>query len=148
MQHTIRAQHGFKTRYVWYIITTNVGFVIVIAYGAFGTAFAKVPQEYQWILGLLSPFAKDISTKLLLKVASKSAGPQGRDIIKIPVVHYITTKHAIFLAIIVGNVSTPLTTYCILFLDFAKTVYTALKIIRRKKNGEDVEGKHIFTKYI
>ena len=121
--------------------------MIVYAYGMFGIAFAKVPQELQWILGLLSPYAKDFSTKILFKVSSKSADPgsQGRYSIKLPIVHYITSKHAVFLAVIVGNVATPLTTYCILFLDFAKTIYSTLKIIRKKRNGENAEGKITFS---
>ena len=143
VQHSIRIQHGFKIRYAWYCITANISVMIVYAYGMFGIAFAKVPQESQWILGLLSPYAKDISTKLLFKVSSKSAEPgsQGRYSIKLPIVHYITSKHAVFLAVIVGNVATPLTTYCILFFDFAKTIHSTLKIIRKKRNGENVEGK-------
>ena len=85
-------------------------------YGAFGNAFANVPQEYQWILGLLSPFAKDLSLKPLITIVYKSAclGSTGAKSCKFPVIHYITTKHAVFLAIVVGNVSTPLTTYCII----------------------------------
>ena len=109
------------------------------------TLFANVPQEYQWILGLLSPIAKDLSLKLLIKIVYKSAGlgSTGAKSCKFPVIHYITTKHAVFLAIVVGNVSTPLTTYCIIATDFAKTVYTALKIIRNKRRGKNVEGKHL-----
>ena len=109
--------------------------LVISGYGAFGNAFVNVPQEYQWILGLLSPFAKDLSLKPLIKIVYKSAclGSTGAKSCKFPVIHYITTKHAVFLAIVVGNVSTPLTTYCIIATDFAKTVYTALKIIRNKR---------------
>ena len=143
VQPALREQQGFKIRYAWYFITANVGIAIVYGYGVLGILFAKVPQEFQWILGLLTPFAKDISSKLLFKVACKSnSTEEERRSIKFPIAHYITTKHAVFLAVIVGNVSTPLTTYCILFLDFAKTIRATVKIIRRKRKGENVEGEY------
>ena len=72
VQPALREQQGFKIRYAWYFITANVGIAIVYGYGVLGILFAKVPQEFQWILGLLTPFAKDISSKLLFKVACKS----------------------------------------------------------------------------
>ena len=122
--------------------TLLVCIVIVYGYGVFGNAFANVPQEYQWILGLLSPLVKDISIALLFKVAYKSAedGEQGRYFMKFSVIHNITTKHAVFLAILVGNVATPTTTYCIIFVDFAKALYSTLKIIHNKRNGRNIEG--------
>ena len=144
LENEARQHSAIKVRYAWF--WAKVGFIILVmtGYGAFGNAFANVPQEYQWILGLLSPIAKDLSLKLLIKIVYKSAGlgSTGAKSCKFPVIHYITTKHAVFLAIVVGNVSTPLTTYCIIATDFAKTVYTALKIIRNKRRGKNVEGKH------
>ena len=104
--------------------------------------FCQCSTRDQWILGLLSPLVKDISIAILFKVAYKSAedGEQGRYFMKFSVIHNITTKHAVFLAILVGNVATPTTTYCIIFVDFAKALYSTLKIIHNKRNGRNIEG--------
>ena len=110
----------------------------------FGTAFVKVPKHYQWILALLSPFVKDLAAKLMLAVAFKSAGKEnkGKYSVKFPALHYVTTKHAVFLAIIVGGVATPATSICIMATDFAKTLQSTWKIIRKYKNDpdSDIEG--------
>ena len=116
----------------------------VWGYAFFGSAFATIPQEYQWILGLVSPFMKDLFSKLLLKVCYKSAGEgsNGKHSIQFPCLHYMTTKHAVFLAIIVGGVSTPVTTYCIIATDYAANLYKGLKIIydNKYKNCNKSEG--------
>ena len=54
----------------------------------------------------------------------------------------MTTKHAVFLAIIVGGVSTPVTTYCIIATDYAANLYKGLKIIydNKYKNCNKSEG--------
>ena len=144
IEKTTRIQPDFNKRFAWFWCTQGALILVVFGYKTFGTAFANVSEEYQWILGLLSPFAKDITVKILSHLVYKSAGPhaQGRRSMKFPLGHYITTKHAVFLAVIVGNVSTPLTSYCIMATDFSKTVYTGLKIIRNKNKGKDVKGKY------
>ena len=107
----------------------------------------NVPQEYQWILALISPFFRDFFIKLTLEVAFKAAGDRSRSkkSVKFPVIHYISTRHAIFLSVIIGGVSTPATSACLIATDFAKTIYSGLKIInRRKKMDLDkpaMEGK-------
>ena len=130
-------------RYAWCMIKVAMLLIMVWAYGMFGTAFAIIPQGYQWILGLLSPFAKYICLKPLSEIVFKSAGEGSREkcSIKIPVIHYMTTKHAVFLAVIVGNVADTLTTYCIIATDFAITLFQALKIIYNHRFSRCVEGK-------
>ena len=145
IQSTARQEKTFKRRYAWCVIKVAMLLLIVWAYGMFGTAFANIPQEYQWILGLLSPFAKYICLKPLSEIVFKSAGEGSREkyAIRIPVMHYMTTKHAVFLAVIVGNVADTLTTYCIIATDFAITLFQALKIICNHRFGKSVEGKPI-----
>ena len=46
-------------------------------YAFYGNAFANVPKEYQWILGLLNPLMKDFSIALLSSVAKKSTKDEG-----------------------------------------------------------------------
>ena len=106
----------------------TIVFVVVLGYAVFTTAFIKIPQDYQWILALLSPFFRDY-------VVAKAAGVegQGENMKKFIPLHYIVTKHAVFLSIIVGGVATPMSSLCIMITDFAKTVYSGGKIIYRMK---------------
>ena len=142
IESATRMRPDFKTRFLWCVNKAGMLLLIVWAYGTFGTAFANVPQEYQWILGLLSPLAKYIALKPLGEIVFKSAGEGSKEkySIKISFKHYITTKHAVFLAVIVGNVATSLTTYCIIAIDFSITLCQALKVIC-KQNHENIQGK-------
>ena len=93
-----------------------------------GAAFASVPLEYQWILGLCLPLIRTIFVKALIFVSSKSAGGQNSRSMIISCTHYMESNHAIFVAIILGNV-TPTTVYCIIGIDFVINIYHALKIV-------------------
>ena len=117
---------------------------IIWAYGVFGTAFVNVLQEYQWILALISPLAPYMALKLLRKVTYKAAGQAGFErtrSINFLTQHYITTKHAVFLAVIVGGVATPVTSACLMAVDFGKTMLAGWKILKKFKTNPDVEGK-------
>ena len=91
-------------------------------------AFATVPLEYQWILGLCLPLIRMIFVKALIFVSSKSAGGDNSRSMVIACTHYMESNHAIFVAIILGNV-TPTTVYCIIGIDFAINIYHALNIV-------------------
>ena len=45
-----------------------------LGYGILGSVFFKAPEEYQWILTLMSPFYQMFIFKVVLTVAYKSAG--------------------------------------------------------------------------
>ena len=145
MPKATRNLDGFKKRYAWHFSQILALLLVLWGYAIFGTAFVKVPPNYQWILALLSPFVRDLAAKLMLAVAYKSAGNEnvGTYSVKFPALHYVTTKHTVFLAIIVGGVATPATSFCIMATDFAKTLHSTWKIIRKCKNDpdSDIEGK-------
>ena len=115
---------------------------LIWGYGIYGTAFVQVPTEYQWVLALLSPLVRDFYSKLFLKVAQKAAGNEyrGKRSLKFLVAHYVSTKHAVFLTIIVGGVATPASSFCIMMTDFAKTLQTTLKIIKKHRNDPNTGG--------
>ena len=157
MLHTLimRIDHNFSRidrtsnapgrRYGWYFATMWAWIATGYLYAFYGTAFATVPKEYQWILGLLNPLVKDFSIAFQSSIAKKSTKEEGeheRNFTKFSVIHSCTTNHAVFLTIIVGNVSTPLTTNCIIFVDFALAFYSAFKIFLNKRKGKDVEGRY------
>ena len=72
LMHTLmRIDHNFSRidrtsnapgrRYGWYFATMWAWIATGYLYAFYGTAFATVPKEYQWILGLLNPLVKDFS---------------------------------------------------------------------------------------
>ena len=116
---------------------------LVWVYGVYGSAFVKTPSEYQWILGLVSPLAREAFALLVFKAAFKAAGENQRkkESIKLLTQHYAYAKHAVFLAVMVGGVATPTTNYCIIAVDFVEVILEGLKIIKKSKSNPDVEGK-------
>ena len=109
--------------------------------------FASVPKDYQWIIGLLSPLAETISYYILRKASEKPSGSNGKkkSSVKLRLLHYTITKHEVFLAVIVGNIATTLTTYTLIAMDFAIMTFKAWKIIRYKKKGKNVNGEYIWA---
>ena len=83
--------------------------MFVWGYGVFGSVFTNAPPQYQWILAFVAPFVQDLFSKMLYKVACKSAGEgsQTNKSIKFLVQHYVISKHTVFMAVIVGGVATP-----------------------------------------
>ena len=141
---TVRANPGFKTTYVWYIAKTSPSLIITHAYSGLSMLFASVPKDYQWIIGLLSPLAETISFYILRKASEKPSGSNGetKPSVKLRLLHYVITKHEVFLAVIVGNIATTLTTYTVIAMDFAIMTFKAWKIIRYKKKGKNVSGEY------
>ena len=139
----------FKQRFKYFIISQIVTAQAAFTYVFFGNAMIKIPLEYQWILALLSGFIRELFTILLLKCSLKSLGDTAdEDIIyksKISCIHFIESAHALNMAILLGSVATPLTTYIIIGLDFSINIYHGLKIVyqlkfSKKENAKD-EGK-------
>ena len=146
-------QKGFLERFAWFAITFFVVISHGMGYAIFGSAFATVPREYQWILAILSPLVKDFYNKIIVEVAYKSAGKtsRGKRSIRYPVGHNMVTKHAVFLAIVVSGVASPETTYCLMAVDFVKAMYSGYKIVVSAKNGKDVadlEGMYMYVNMI
>ena len=117
--------------------------VILIAawgYTMLGTAFIYIPKEYQWILALISPLIREFFVRFSLEISYKSAGngSRGSYSVKFPCMHYMETRHATVLAIILGGVASQASTYCIIGMDFAINIYHGLKIVHRFKQGGNV----------
>ena len=101
-------------------------------------------------MGLLTPIPREIFAKLLLKVIYKAAGngSQENKWIEFLTQHYLLTKHAVFLAVIVGGVATPATNYCIVAVDFAEAMIDGLKVIRKYNQGQDIKGTYEYKDFI
>ena len=88
--------------------------------------------------------AETISIYILRKASEKPSGSNGekKSSVKLRLLHYVITKHEVFLAVIVGNIATTLTTYTVIAMDFAIMTFKAWKIIRYKKKGKNVSGEY------
>ena len=140
-----RIQKDFKKRYFWFLQNGMFQVFVLSGYGVLGSLFVNISPEYQWTLALATPLVREAFTWLSLKLAYKSAGKgsEGKDSVKFPVQHYMATKYAVFLAIIVGNVATEVTSNLILIMDFIEQMYHGLKIVWKcKKRNQKVLGNY------
>ena len=145
LSKTTLNEPNIKTRYAWFVSQILVLIFFVWGYGVFGSAFTNAPSEYQWILAFVAPFVQDLFKKTLYKVACKSAGEgsQTNKSIKFLVQHYVISRHAVFMAVIVGGVATPATSYCIMAIDFCKAMQSGWKIIKKFRNDPNVTSSEI-----
>ena len=136
---TTREQPDMIKRYLWFCILCELQTVRIWIYAFFGVTFSIVPQEYQWILAVLSPMIREALTILTIKISQKASGENSYDKFstKFANIHYIETTHAIFLAIIIGGVATQASTYCIIGIDFLMNIYYGMKVVKLHKNGKD-----------
>ena len=139
-----RAQKGFKKRYAFFVNQGGFQAFVLSAYGILGAAFVNIPSDYQWVLAFWSPVIREILTWITFHNAYKVTGKEGigKESVEFPVSHYMATKYAVFLAIIVGNVANSVTSNCILALDFIEQMYHGLKIVwMYKKRNQNVKGE-------
>ena len=140
---TAKAQQEMKKRYAYFWGLLGTSIIASLAYSIYGSAFVKVNQEYQWILGLFSPFMRQAFTYLMLAVARKTTGTQEMDSGKFLIMHSVSTKHALFLSAIVGGVATPTSTYCIMGADFAYFMFSLRRILKKYETNPDISGKYL-----
>ena len=144
-----RINKDFQIRFGYFVFIL-IGVLIISSWGyvGVGNAFGRTPQEYQWIVGLLTPLVVHFNVWFLQKVAHLASGEnipnsQKRNIM-LTCLHYMETRHALFLAIMVGSISTPTTTYVILGITTVQNVYKCISIVRKAKKNED--GKLVFQR--
>ena len=118
--------------------------IAVYIYALFGFAFSKIKHEIQWILVPIFT-AYPIALKWLYKTLSHKAAGEGKGkfSIKFAINHFAETRHAAFLAMLIGGAASPETTYFFLGLGFMINIYTSYGIIKKSKLGEDgriIEG--------
>ena len=116
-------------------------------YALFGIAFTYVPSDYQWLLGLVTPLPKVVTTRVLLYACYKSAGPgkEGKYSIKYPCINALQTKHVVFCSVIIGSIATQFTIYCILGMRCIMSVYKCWQATK-SRNSEGVFCPEVASK--
>ena len=64
----MKLRPDFMQRYLWFIATIMATAAVAWIYSLFAAVFSGIPEEYQWILALLSPILKDLAFKVHSKV--------------------------------------------------------------------------------
>ena len=160
MPKIVRTDSHFKKRFGFYFVAQCLRPITAWLYGFLGTAFLKVPIEYQWIIGIFTPLVRELFVWTLLEVSYKASGIsnharliQGNHgshskypkKLKLSCIHYMGSRHALFLAVVMGSVATSATTNVIIALDFFINVYLGMKIIYllkySKKENSRIEAQ-------
>ena len=113
---------NIKKRFAWFVWAC-AGVIPIMSWGysVLGFAFAIFPRDYQWILGLLSPTVRELLIFMLQESVYRGAeeGARGQYSIRLTSCYYMEMRHAIFLAIILGSIATPITCYCVIGIRIA-----------------------------
>ena len=113
-------------------------------YGFLATPFEIIPQDFQWMLGLLTPLPKMLLINLYLKICSKEHESIPRSV-KVSVVHNAQIIHALSMVIWMGFVTNRTTSYTILGIKLFISMYKGFEIIymlKFNKKGYSVkEGR-------
>ena len=90
---TARRDKKFKKRFVYFILSDTITIMVYLGvYLMLGVAFTLIPSDYQWTLGFVTHFTREIFVWFLIKLISRAAGPGG-DMHKVQLMcsHYVIT---------------------------------------------------------
>ena len=106
--------------------------------------FAKIPSKLQWIMAIVLPILRFLNEKVMYMLAKRSAGSDNF-LAKANVSVTINVYYSMFIAITIGSIATPITSYCILGFDFMLNLYSCITIIRmhRKIDPQHPTAKHL-----
>ena len=144
IRKTALTDPNFKKKCAYLALKWYLNIFVYLIYESLVTPFEIIPQDFQWILGLLTPLPKILFIKLFLKICSKAYG-QITHSIKVCVVHNIHIQHALFMCITMGFTANRITSYTIVGLKLFISLFKGLKIMYKlkysKKGYSMKEGK-------
>ena len=130
-----------QKKFGWFVLTQFFLLLAFWTYGFLTTAFSNIPSDYQWMLGLISPSVRILFVWMLMKLVSKALGQHNNASARLSCNHYMESRHALFLAIMLGSVATPASTFIILGLDFVINIYLCLKIVHKLRYSKEENAK-------
>ena len=76
-------------------------------------------------LGVLSPLVREMFIWMIQETVYRGGGKGARNkySIRLSSSYYMETRHAIFLAIILGSIATPITCYCVIGIKIAYSCF-------------------------
>ena len=130
-----------QKKYGWFFLSQCFLLLAAWVYGFFTTAFLNTPSDNQWVLGLISPLVREFFVWMLIKIVFKALGEHNNTSAKLSCIHYMESRHSLFLAIMMGSVATPATTYIIVGMDFVINIFSGLKIVYKLRYSKEENAK-------
>ena len=124
------------------ILLAYVASFIEISYKLYAELFIFVPRNFQWIIAIILPFAREANYWMFSRIIRKISGFDdiSSDMIA---THFAAARHALFISFVIGRLASDETSYLLLGIDFLANVYLCIQIIIL--NGKSTE-KHIKKK--
>ena len=137
-----RVDKKFQRRFVYFIWIKLSNILIYVEYLMFFKTMLRVtPQNWQWVVPLAFPVARELNTRWQMMLSYKSANSK-QDSVGIFREHYNSTQHNVFLSAAIGSDMTDLSMLILIGADAFINFYYVAKLIwmkRRNKIGEKID---------
>ena len=124
----LRKNENFRERMKYTFKSLLISATILIQYQVIVVLFLKISQQYQWILALFLPVLRELNLAMMLRLTKKASQCKSWRV-ECSVTHYLNTRHAMFLSIIIGTVATLETSLVMIGIDVMINLYLCLKLI-------------------
>ena len=137
-----RKSRNLRNRMKYFIIILNITLISNIAYNMILEFIKKAPDLYQPIISLLLPAWREISVWVTQKFLGKTSnGDNWGSTIFLKYLYF--TNHAIILCVVLGSISTDITSVILMGIDFSYNLWLCFRIVRAKKRNPDLTDKPI-----
>ena len=120
--------------------------VITLQFSALRKLFVKISPHLQWITAIVLPLLRYLNEKLMNLLGRRAAGAEKLHV-KANFSISMNVYSSMFIAIAIGSLTTPLTSYCILGVDFLLNLYSCISIIRthRRIDPQHLNSRNLET---
>ena len=117
---------------------------VSIQFSGMRKVFTKVPSQLQWIMAFLLPTLRYMNERIMQLLVRRAAG-SGNLYAMANVSITMNVYFSMFVAIVIGSIATPLTSYSILGVDFILNMLSCINIIRihRRIDPEHSNSKNL-----
>ena len=136
----LRKNENFRERMKYTFKSLLISATILIQYQLIVVLFLKISQQLQWILALFLPVVRELNLAMMLRL-TKTASQCKSWRVECSVTHYLNTRHAMFLSIIIGTVATLEASLIIIGIDVMINLYLCLKLIYLKMGKPETASK-------
>ena len=136
----LRKNENFRERMKYTFKSLLISATIVIQYQLIVVLFLKISHQYQWILALFLPVVREFNLAMMLRLTKKASQCESWRV-EWSVTHYLNTRHAMFLSIIIGTVATLEASLVIIGIDVMINLYLCLKLIYLKMGKPETASK-------
>ena len=131
-----RKNYQFRKRLKFFLLSMAFNHAMTSQYSFIAKVLLASKEKKQWVFAIFLPLIREINNWIMKKLAIKSASGD-TSAVSITTAFNINTRHALFLSYVLGSVSTTLSSYIILGMDFTFNVFMALRIVwwQKRKPG-------------